>query len=87
MNNTTMEKINGIEDLVNQTLTSANVTMENKFRRLNYRVKAAEERSMKPGPKGDEGVTGAPVCTCDYVNLMCNCNSNMIFFSPRVHQE
>ena len=61
MSNTTMEKINGIEDWFNQTFTHAEVAMESEFKELSSRIKAAEERALKPGPKGEEGLTGAPV--------------------------
>ena len=61
MSNTTKKKINGIEDWFNQTFTHAEVAMESEFKELSSRVKAAEERPLKPGPKGEEGLTGPSV--------------------------
>ena len=62
LSNATMEKISSIEDWFNQTFTAAEVAMEGKFKRLSSRIKASEERPMIPGPKGEEGVAGPPVC-------------------------
>ena len=42
MSNTTMEKINGIEDWFNQTFTAAEVAMESQFKGLSSRIKAAK---------------------------------------------
>ena len=55
--------------------------MESQFKGLSSRIKAAEERPLKPGPKGEEGLTGAPVRT--YIittTLYRNIATKAIFF-------
>ena len=56
--NMTIEKIHGIEDWFNQTFEEAEDAKMAMYKGLDSRLTVAEERPMKPGPKGAKGEPG-----------------------------
>ena len=56
--NATIEKIHGIEDWFNQTFEEAEEAMMAMYKGLDTRLAVAEERPMKPGPRGAKGEPG-----------------------------
>ena len=62
--NTTMEKIHAIEEWFNQTFEKGEEALEVMYKGLDARLVVAEERPMKPGPKGDKGYPGDQVNVC-----------------------